>query len=252
MTLGAALSLSASLAPAQPTPSPFPPPPAQLPPGVPPSAPPQPSAAPAQPGPPGTIPVNPNGQPQPPPNPGYAPPPGYGPNPGYAPNQGYGPNPGYAPNQGYGPPPGYQPSPPVKVPTQFDYIEGAEIPPGFKLDTQPRAGLAIGGFSMFAATYLPTIITAGFVIDNERSASAGPLFVPGIGPFFAIGTLQTGAGAGVLLVLDGLAQSAGLAMGIAAFASPRKVIVRSQYGSVHFAPIATGGAIPGFGLAGDF
>lgn len=186
------------------------------------------------------------------PNSGYAPPPGYGPNPGYAPNPAYGPNSGYVPNQGYGAPPGYQPSAPVKVPTQFDYIEGAEIPPGFRLDTQPRAGLAIGGFSMFAATYLPTIITAGFVIDNDRSAAAAPLFAPGIGPFFAIGTLQTGAGAGVLLVLDGLAQSAGLAMGIAAFASPRRVIVRSQYGSVHFAPIATGGAIPGFGLAGDF
>ena len=110
---------------------------------------------------------------------------------------------------------------------------------------------------MFGAVYIPNIITAGFVIDSDRNAAAAPLFLPGIGPFFAIGTLQAdlnrpSVGLGVLLVLDGLVQSAGIAMGIAAFAAPRKVVVRNQYGSVRFAPIATGGEVPGFGLSGEF
>ena len=162
------------------------------------------------------------------------------------------------PPPGYVPPPNYTmyaPSPMEtampSMPPKMAFIEGAAIPPGYRVATQPRVGLAVAGFTLFGSLYTASAITGGFVIDGGTSGG-GALIAPVVGPFIAIGTAGGGGGVAVLLMFDGLGQSAGLAMAIAAFAAPSKYIVRSEYGSLTFGPIAVGAGTPGMGFHGDF
>lgn len=204
--------------------------------------------------PPGPTPLNPTGGPPP----TYAP---QGPYPGGVPAPSQQPTPGnpwgtgqeYGPPQQQGYPPGYGPPQPARpLPTQMDFIEGAPLPPGYVVDTRPRVGLAVAGWVLFGSAYIPSIITAGFVIDGDREAGAGALFVPGIGPFITLGTTSPGSGMGVVLVLDGLAQSAGLVMGITAFAAQKKYVRPNHYFTMRFGPVDTGTEAPGFGVRGTF
>lgn len=215
-----------------------------------PAAPPAPGSAavaPSAPAPAPSVPLYLPGAPTPPP-------------PGAPPANGQAYPPGYAPVPQPGPlPPGFAPVPnnaaiqdvePHRLPERMEFIPGAQIPPGYRVDTQPRFGLAAAGWITFGALYTSSAITAGFIIDN-RDGGGAALFAPVLGPFITIGTLGASASGGVLLVFDGLGQAAGLAMGIAGFAAPKKMIVRTQYGSFHVAPFAapTG---PAMGLVGDF
>ncbi len=132
-------------------------------------------------------------------------------------------------------------------PPKMAYIEGAPIPPGYRESTQPRFGLAAAGFSTFGALYTSSLITAGGLIDSDRYAGPAALFVPAVGPFIGLGAMHPSSLGGVLLVLDGLGQTAGLSMAIAAFAAPARVVVRTQYGALRFGPIGLGGV----GVSGD-
>jgi hypothetical protein len=201
-------------------------------------------------------------QPQPYPPPGY-PQQGY-PQQGY-PQQGYPqqdyPQQGYPPNaQGPGIPNGNQQlpfKPGPRLPERMDYIEGAPLPEGYRVDTQPRVGMAIGGWVTFGSLYLLSAIAGGLEIDSGsdyQSSNKGgaALFVPAIGPFISLGTIHPDNIGGVLLVIDGVGQCAGLALGIAAFAAPKQVIVRTQYASLHFDPLTVRGGAAVSGLGGEF
>jgi hypothetical protein len=230
----AALLVAASAA-AQPAPQPTPPPQPTptIPPGLAPSAPPPPVAPPpAAPAPPpvAQAPLVPNGPwpnaPQQVPSPYGAPPP-------------------------YAQPQGDMMRPPI-FPAKMDYIEGAPIPAGYRETTQPRFGLAVAGWITFGVLYTSSVITGGGVMEGNRDASGAILFLPVVGPVVGIGTLHADAFASTLLVLDTLGQSAGLAMGIAAFAAPAKIVVKSQYMRLEVGPVGVGSRGPLMGLRGAF
>ena len=133
-----------------------------------------------------------------PPPPGYQPPP-----PGYAP-YGY-PPPGY----GYPPPQPYQPPPPKKK--------------------GPRGkGMMIAGWSIFGGTWLLGIISGASFMDQNTPSGylyGRRLMTPVIGPFMAAGISGGDAFSSMGFVFLGLAQTTGLALGIAGtvlFARDRK------------------------------
>ncbi|MRG92259.1 hypothetical protein [Polyangium spumosum] len=241
VAVGVVSQLAAAQAPAPPPPaSPdtqAPPPPPPPPPGYEP-APPQ--VAPLPP------PGYPQGYPQGYPPPGY-PPPGYAPPPGYPqgyPPPGY-PPPGYGPNSyGYGPPG-------AELPATLPYEEGDPIRPGYRLESRIRKGLVIGGAVTFGVPWFFSAMIASIGSSVDRNAGTWPLYIPALGPFIAMGTLDSEGAGTFWLALDGLAQSGGIAMLIAGLVAQEKRLVRTnEFGSVTVMPLRFGPHGGGLGLVG--
>lgn len=194
----------------------------------------------------------------PPPPPGFEgsasqpPPPGYG-----QPPPGYGQPP--PPPQGgyYGAPSGY--GAPMMGPRVLDWEEGDPMRPGYHPETRIRKGMVVGGAVTFGVTYLFTALGGAIASDVLRTTSGGsssvlPLFIPAVGPFVAIGTMGANVTGGFFLALDGLAQSAGIALFIYGLAAPKTVLVRNDVAKpfIRPAPMMVGGTSPGAGLVGTF
>jgi len=86
-----------------------------------------------------------------------------------------------------------------------------------------RRGLMIGGWTLFAGSYLFTALIGAAVSDSKRWACAEQercnrigtyMLIPVAGPFIAIGPSESAVGS-FFLGLTGIAQTAGLIMGIA-------------------------------------
>jgi hypothetical protein len=155
------------------------------------------------------------------------PPPGYGPPPAY-----YPPPPAYGP--GYSPGPGYGygvPQAPALGPKRMDYEEGDPIPAGYHVKTSIRKGWVIGGFATFGGLWLISAITAGTADSIYGGTSAlAPLYIPAVGPFITIGTVNSRGVGTVLLVLDGVGQTGMLALAIAGLAAQKTELVRNDIG----------------------
>ena len=71
---------------------------------------------------------------------------------------------------------------------------------------------------------------------TARDDNATALYVPVAGPFLQM-TRTTGATGNVLNVVDGVVQSAGLAMLITGLASPERVLVRNDSKGIRALPV---------------
>ena len=189
-----------------------------------------PAAAPPAAAPPAAAP--PPGYGQPPP--GYGqPPPGYGQPPdGYYPPPAYGqPPPGYpAPQGGYYPPPGgyYLPSGSMPVLT-LPYENDESIPPGFAVRSRANRPLVVAGAITFGVSYLFSALIASVLVsfDSRDGGAGAPLFIPVVGPFVAIGTLNAEGAGTFWLVVDGLTQVGGAAMFVAGLTMREKYLQRT-------------------------
>lgn len=177
---------------------------------------------------------------RPPPPAGYVPPPA-----GYAP-----------PPDAAGPPAGYPalPGAPPKtwrdMPQELPYSEGDPVPYGYHPDTQIRKGLVIGGAVTLGSLYLLSASIASVADDVSTTDEFTPLYFPVVGPFITIGTADAEGSGTFILLVDGVGQSAGLAMLIAGLASPRSVLVRNDLAEVRLSPVIVGDGQLGIGLAG--
>jgi hypothetical protein len=110
--------------------------------------------------------------------------------------------------------------------------------------------------------YLISILTAaanGDVASADtppRSNPATALYIPAVGPFIQMGHDNGSATANVFLAIDGIAQSAGVAMFIYGIASPRTILIRNDLGEQKLklrpTPMLFGRDGSGFGLVGSF
>jgi hypothetical protein len=202
--------------------------------------------------------------------PGYSPP-GYGQPPSYPP--GYAP-PGYAP-PGYGTQPGYpQGSQPPGYPYAYQYpngypgpatlpfVEGKPPPAGYHEESKVIKGLVIGGSVTFGTCYFLTLLAASVISEDNKNSwdsskrddsKALPLFIPALGPFIGLATLDPSSVGAGWLILDGVAQSAGLGMLIAGLTTHTKRYVRDDIMKVEWkiAPVVTG-SHTGLGAVGRF
>jgi hypothetical protein len=135
-----------------------------------------------------------------------------------------------------------------------DWEEGDPVPPGYHPSTRIRKGPVIAGAILFGVFYLfSTLVAAGGADSNPGGSNPeAALWVPGIGPFIQMPGTSTTTGTW-LLAVDGLVQTAGLAMLVYGIASPRPVLVRNDLG-VRFAPrpMALGRNGGGLGVVGSF
>jgi len=123
--------------------------------------------------------------------------------------------------------------------------------------------LVVAGATTFGSTYLVTLLAASIVAgeeddwgdpsDDDDEKKAVPLFIPVLGPFIGISTLDASPVASAWLILDGLAQGAGAAMLIAGLAYPTKRWIRNDLGvEWRVAPIKAGRDGLGMGVLGSF
>ena len=147
--------------------------------------------------------------------------------------------------------------PPVDAPRTIPYDEGGAIPPGYTLREKARIGLVIGGSVALGVLYLTSLMIYALAdaiscIDGCGDNDLWPLSIPVIGPFVAIGTTNAERAGVSFLVLDGIGQSAGLAMLILGVVAKKKVWVRNDLGALHLAPLVTASGGRGLSLAGNF
>jgi hypothetical protein len=141
-------------------------------------------------------------------------------------------------------------------PRTIPYRDGDPIPEGYRVESTPRYGLVAGGASIVGGAWLISTITA-IALDQEQSVENDPNFddmytpmlIPVVGPFITIGTADaSGTGAGIL-ALDGVIQTAGLAMFIAGFAAPTLELVPTAL-PVKVTPVASPG-MAGLNISGQ-
>lgn len=147
---------------------------------------------------------------------------------------------------------------------ELPYDEGEPIPSGYRLRTAPRRGLVIAGSIV---TGVPWVFSVTAAVGNDFKDRSGFLLVPALGPWLMLATgganddpcsdtaysycEGNNSGTRAILVLDGLAQTAGAVMFITGFAFPRKRLMRGDV-TVSFAPSPVGRDGYGLGAVGTF
>jgi hypothetical protein len=126
-------------------------------------------------------------------------------------------------------------------PTRLPWLPGEVVPPGYEPISGPSKRFLISGMIVGGAPYLGSFIGAYVAAIKGDGDAWGALFAPAVGPFIAI---ETGGAENVgayLLILDGLAQTTGIALTIVAFVTKDHTLKRKREApNVPPAPIVTG------------
>jgi hypothetical protein len=144
-------------------------------------------------------------------------------------------------------------------PITLPYREDAPFPPGYRLEQRTRTGLVVAGAIVLGVPY---VIGLGATSTNGGDPAMNWLFVPGVGPWMALGLRRSScygkaniegslchagdAFAVMGLIMDGIVQTAGATLLIVGLAVPKKVYVRKdvQLGLIP-APAGTGLGVQG-------
>jgi hypothetical protein len=147
---------------------------------------------------------------------------------------------------------------------ELPYEEGDVIPPGYRVRSQVRRGLVVSGALVLGIPWALSLTGAvGADFDNK----SGFLVIPAIGPWLMLAAggakdnancntstnfcNNSNSGLRAVLVLDGLAQTAGAVLLVAGMTMPKKRLVRQDV-TVSLAPAALGRDGYGLGVAGTF
>ncbi len=147
----------------------------------------------------------------------------------------------YAPPRHYPPPAPYPqpyarpyappPPPPAKGPplVVYDWEPDRPVPEGYELDSTRNGKLLGAGIGLFVSAYTLSALIGTALISNSKNDGDGTsLFIPAVGPFIAIATLEPSAGGEGLLISNGVFQIAGmLAFGMS-FADRRYKLFRTS------------------------
>ena len=119
--------------------------------------------------------------------------------------------------------------PPMQAPRMVMQYRGQPVPPGYHIEARPNRALIGGGAGLFGGFYLLSVLIGAGTIG---SPGAGFNFVPVVGPVIWAASNQCGyyssglCGLGYVWgALDTIAQAAGVAMFIAGFAAPARLLV---------------------------
>lgn len=150
----------------------------------------------------------------------------------------------------------YPPQNPMLGARELTWEPGEPVPPGYHATTKMSRGLLIGGAVTFGTVWLIGGLLPGSLGTATDSASGlTPLLIPCAGPFIAMGTLRSSGIGTFWLGVDGVAQTAGAVMLIAALVSPKNILRRDDLVAKNWLiplPMSFGPASAGAGLAGSF
>jgi len=139
-----------------------------------------------------------------------------------------------------------------------DWEPGEPIPYGYHEEARVRKGLVISGAVVGGVLYIISTMIASLGADiaseNGGDNKTAWMYLPVLGPFLEMSE-TSGSGAATaneFLVLDGLAQAAGLTMLIAGLMYPRHLLVRNDLATVGVLPMKIGMEGEGLGLVGRF
>ena len=122
------------------------------------------------------------------------------------------------------------PPPSALGPRTLEYTEGQPIPPGYRVRTRARRGLAIAGAATFGGPYLVSLLVGATLVADagKNSGQYAPLMIPIVGPFIATSTLSSQGAGTFWLVVDGIAQVGGVGLFVAGLAMDEKALVRGD------------------------
>jgi hypothetical protein len=97
----------------------------------------------------------------------------------------------------------------------------------------------ISGAVTFGAPYIVSALVGGAFLSEGGDGSAfGPLLIPVVGPFVTIGTAQSEGLGTFFLALDGIAQTIGAGLFVAAFIAEEDYLERTGYAALKLQPPA--------------
>jgi hypothetical protein len=113
-----------------------------------------------------------------------------------------------------------------------DWREGDPVPDGYRPVQRTRTGAIVGGCVTLGVMWLISALVAAAAQDASTATGGtsnpdAALYVPVVGPFIQMGGTGSALGNMVLLV-DGLAQTAGFALLVYGVTTPRNVLVRAD------------------------
>jgi hypothetical protein len=172
------------------------------------------------------------------------------------------PPPAYPPPYGY---PAYPPPPPAPPPQPrppnviYDWDPDVPAPKGYTIvDTMNGRVFGIG-IAMLATGWFMSALAAGVGTADESDQAEDEtdprdwkvLYVPVLGPFFAIGTLDPSPSGMGLLLADGIVQVGGAAGIVVGLIDRNYKLVRQDAGRLSLTPLA-GASFRGIGLKARF
>lgn len=143
-------------------------------------------------------------------------------------------------------PPWTPPFWPCDVPLQFlveelPYADGQPVPPCFRVHERIRWRPTIGGIVLLSTTHSITAVTAATTWSWGAGSGVAALLVPVAGPFIALGTIEgatEGFGwiIGIPMIVDGLAQTAGVILIVVGASTTQPVLMRTDVGASEVGP----------------
>jgi len=120
--------------------------------------------------------------------------------------------------------------------------QGGHIPEGATIEKRPNMVLIGAGLGIFAAAYVPSVITAIAACGPQSSCNATGgaawLYFPVVGPFITA-SQSTSQGGMALAAFDGGLQLTGAAIAVAGLIAQKKVVVwQAKTASVSVTPTA--------------
>jgi hypothetical protein len=113
------------------------------------------------------------------------------------------------------------------VPQAVAY-EGGKVPENATIEKRPNLALIGTGIGIFAAAYVPSVITAivacGPQKDCSATGGAAWLYFPVVGPFITA-AMSTSTGGAALAAFDGGLQVTGAAIAIAGLVAQKKFVI---------------------------
>ncbi|MEM9691168.1 MAG: hypothetical protein AAGA56_01365 [Myxococcota bacterium] len=145
-----------------------------------------------------------------------------------------------------------------------EWQPGMPVPDGYAVKSGYRRGLFGAGVGIFAGTWFFSTIAAavgeanaednGYAYEGGNSAETAddwvPLYIPVVGPWIAIRTLDTNAVGRHVLVMNGLLQASGVTMAIAGLMGENAELIKMEAEvetgvRVEFAPTLSGAMVKG-------
>lgn len=134
------------------------------------------------------------------------------------------------------------------VPPKIVDYQGGRIPKDATIEERPRTAYVATGLSMAGGAYALSLFYAIGTCGAQMECRNGSawLYAPLIGPFMTAGQAPTSGGR-ALAIFDGAVQTVGVALFVAGFLAPKKVVVMYRDASWRVEPVQMGSGM-GLGL----
>jgi len=160
------------------------------------------------------------------------------------------------------------PAPPVRTgpekPREISPWDPDEPPPeGYNLRSSVRSGAIGGGVTLLLLGWIPAIIGGAIAAKDEKQRGIDgdgveegdwtPMYVPVVGPFITMSSVDASGGGAAVLVVDGVLQTAGAALIVYGILDRKYKVVRAQVAG-HPVEVAPGVSFdrPGISVRGAF